>query len=95
MLKDIIEVKGLDGYRLHLVFEDGVEGEIDVSEIVEFTGVFAPLEDQKYFAKVSVNLDLGTICWPNEADLDADVLYSLVTGTPLPQFEKVKIDNSQ
>ena len=90
MIKDIIEVKQLDGYRLHLRFEDGVEGSIDVSEIVEFTGVFAPLEEQEYFAKVSVNPDLGTIFWPNEADLDTDMLYSLVTGIPLPQFEKVR-----
>ena len=29
MLKDIVEVKPLGGYRLYLRFEDGVAGELD------------------------------------------------------------------
>jgi hypothetical protein len=32
MLKDIVSVKPLDGYRLHLGFEDGVEGVVDVAQ---------------------------------------------------------------
>ncbi len=46
-------------------------------------GVFAPLRDPAYFARVRVNPDLGTICWPNDADWDPLVLYSLVTGRPI------------
>ena len=38
-------------------------------------GVFAPLQDPAYFARVSVDADAGTIVWPNGADLDPDVLY--------------------
>ena len=88
MLKDITEVQPLGGYRLRLQFEDGVEGEIDIAEIIEFTGVFAPLKDKNYFVQVRVNPDIGTICWPNEADLDPDVLYALVTGQTIPAFER-------
>jgi hypothetical protein len=84
MLKDIVEVQPLEGYCLHFRFEDDTEGVVDVAQIVEFTGVFAPLKDREYFIKVCVNPELGTICWPNEADLDPDVLYSTVTGEPLP-----------
>lgn len=65
---------------LRLRFEDGAEGVVDVSELVEFRGVFAPLEDRDYFAQVSVNPDIGTICWPSGADLDPDVLYAAITG---------------
>ena len=87
MMKDIIAVQPLEDHLLHLRFEDGAEGVVDIAQLVEFTGVFAPLKVRNYFVKVRVNPELGTICWPNEADLDPAVLYSLVTGAPLPQLE--------
>jgi hypothetical protein len=37
---------------------------------------------------VTLNRELGTIAWPNGADLDPDVLYAVVTGQPLPSFDK-------
>ncbi len=80
MLKDIIDVQPLEGYKLRLRFDDGVEGIVDISKIIEFTGVFTPLQDPDYFAKVRVNPDLGTIQWENEADLDPVVLYATITG---------------
>lgn len=87
MLKDIIEVKPLRDYSVYLRFEDGVEGKVNIAELIEFRGVFAPLSDPTYFAKVRVNTELGTIYWPNDADLDPDVLYSIVTEEPLPVLE--------
>ena len=93
MLKDVVAVKPLDGYKLHLTFEDEAEGIVDVAQLVEFTGIFEPLADAAFFAQggggVTVNSDLGTIYWPNGADLDPDVLYSLVTEQPLPQFTEL------
>jgi hypothetical protein len=76
MLKDVVQVECLNGYRLRLRFEDGVEGVVDVSELVEF-----------YFVQVDVNPDVGTICWPNGADLDPDVLYAAITGEPIDVSE--------
>ena len=89
MLKDVIEVRPLDGYRLYVQFEDGAEGIVDLAEIISFTGVFAPLKDRAYFVQVHVNSDVGTICWPNNADIDPDVLYALVTDEPLPSFAQI------
>ncbi|MBE9126040.1 MULTISPECIES: DUF2442 domain-containing protein [unclassified Coleofasciculus] len=80
MLKDIIDVQPLEGYKLRLRFDDGIEGIVDISKIIEFTGIFTPLQDPDYFAKVQVNPDLGTIQWENEADLDPVVLYATITG---------------
>ena len=79
MLRDIIKVEPRGGYRLWLQFQDGIEGEIDLEPHLTFQGVFAPLRDPTYFARVRVSPDLGTISWPNEADWDPLVLYSLVT----------------
>lgn len=87
MLKDIIEVQPTKDYRLRLRFEDGSEGEVDIAGIIRFEGIFAPLKDRSEFIKVAVNPELGTICWPNGADLDPDVLYAKVAGEEitLPQ----------
>lgn len=87
MLKDIIAVKPLNGYWVYLRFDDGVEGKVNIAELIEFCGVFAQLSDPAYFLQVRVNPELGTITWPNDADLDPDVLYSIVTEEPLPVLE--------
>lgn len=89
MLKDIVAVKPLEGYQLQLCFEDGTEGIVDISQIVQFTGVFAPLQDRAYLSQVQVNPEIGTINWSNGADLDPDVLYSIVTGQPIPNYKKM------
>jgi hypothetical protein len=87
MLQDIVEVRPRDGYRLWLRFEDGIEGEVDITKLVQFTGVFAPLRDREKFLEVRVDRELGTVCWPNGVDLDPDVLYSQITGEPIQIFE--------
>jgi Protein of unknown function (DUF2442) len=83
MLKDITAVKPLKDHRLHLIFEDGVEGIVSLKKLIQFTGVFEPLLNPKYFETVQVNADLGTICWKNGADLDPVMLYTVVTGQPI------------
>jgi hypothetical protein len=87
MLNDIVEARALEGFRLHIRFEDGVEGVVNIKEFVRFEGVFAALGERAVFEKVRVNEELGTVCWPNGADLDPDVLYSHVSGIPIPSFE--------
>jgi len=74
MLKDIVAAEALGKYRLYLRFEDGVEGVVDLAPQLSFRGFFEPLRDSAYFAQVRVDLDLGTVAWPNGADLDPDVL---------------------
>ena len=82
MLKDVVSVKPLDGHRLHLRFEDGAQGEVDVAGLIEFTGVFAGLREKAVFDQVRVDPELGTVVWPGGGDLDPDVLYACVTGEP-------------
>lgn len=94
MLKDIIAVEPLENYQLRIRFEDGVEGIVDVSQIIKFTGVFAPLQDKEHFAKVEVNPEVGTIQWQSGADLDPDVLYATITKQPIPQYQLNKVTSS-
>lgn len=90
MLKDVVSVEPLADHRLHVRFDDGIEGVVDVAQMIQFTGVFEPLRDQALFAQASVHPELGTVCWPNDADLDSDVLYAKVTGKPIPEYVPAK-----
>ena len=83
MLVDVTEVRPVGDHRVFVRFEDGVQGEVDIAELVTFDGVFAALRDPVRFAEVRVHPDLGTISWPNGADLDPDVLYAKVSGRPI------------
>ncbi len=81
LLRDVIDVKPVGGYRLYLGFDDGVSGVADLEPLLQpFDGVFEPLRDGSYFEQVRVNPDIGTICWPNDADIAPETLYALVTG---------------
>jgi hypothetical protein len=51
--------------------------------------VFEPLKDPSYFARVRVDQELGSVVWPNGADLDPDVLYCRVTGTPVSELQNI------
>lgn len=93
MLKDIIEVKSLENYQLYLKFEDNKEGVINISKIIEFTGIFTPLKELDYFKTVKLNPEWGTIYWDNGADLDPDVLYSFITKQNLLQFSSKELIN--
>ncbi len=79
MLYDIIEVKVIKDHILYLRFENGVEGEVDITQIVPFKGVFKKLQDPQYFKTVQLNQELGTIVWDNGADLSPNTLYTAIT----------------
>ncbi|WP_013324372.1 DUF2442 domain-containing protein [Gloeothece verrucosa] len=91
MLKDIIEVTPLENYKLYLKFEDGQEGIVELNQIIEFTGVFEPLKNLDTFKQVKIHPEWGTIYWENGADLDPDVLYSIITNKPIPQYRQSAI----
>ena len=75
MGKDVIDVAVLDDCRVRLTFDGGERREVDIASIVPFDGVFEPLRDTAYFRQVRVERDVGTIVWPNGADICPDVLY--------------------
>ncbi len=64
-------------HRLRLTFEDGAEGEIDFSGWT-WRGVFEPLAAPAYFSRVTLDRELGTIVWPNGADLAPETLHAWV-----------------
>ncbi|MGA2799637.1 MAG: DUF2442 domain-containing protein [Thermoguttaceae bacterium] len=69
----VSKVTALCNYRLHVEFDDGTAGEIDLSDRL-FGPVFEPLRDEVEFQKVAVD-EFGAIAWPCGADLAPDALY--------------------
>jgi hypothetical protein len=70
----VISVSALDGFAVRLGFTDGSIGRVDLRPFLEGP-VFEPLlRDPAAFRAVRVDPELGTIVWPNGADLDPDVL---------------------
>lgn len=81
-LVDITEVEVIDEYRLRLTFEDGTVGDVDFSRR-QWQGVFEPLADPAYFARVEVDAEAGTIVWPDGPDMAPEPLYA-EAGRPAP-----------
>lgn len=86
-LHDVVSATPGEGYSLYLRFDDGSSGIVDIAELVTFQGIFAPLRDPAFFRQAIVHPEFGVVCWPNGADLDSDVLYSIATGAPMPFAE--------
>jgi hypothetical protein len=73
-LHDVVGVEVSGEYRLRLTFDDGTVGEVDFAGR-EWRGVFEPLRDPEYFARVAVGAESGTVTWPNGADMAPEQLY--------------------
>jgi Protein of unknown function (DUF2442) len=67
-------VEPLGGFRVRLSLTDGSSREIDLGPYLNGP-VFEVLRtDPAAFQAVRVDEELGTIVWPNGADIDPDVL---------------------
>ena len=67
-----------DGYTVWLRYQDGTEGEVDLSEHAGL-GVFSAWKDRAVFEAVEVAPG-GSLLWPGDIDLCADSLYLKLTG---------------
>ncbi len=72
-LNDVTSIKYRQGYVYHIVFDDGLEGDVDFSEYLGMGPVFEPLRDPAFFR--TARIDGGTISWPNGADVAPEALY--------------------
>lgn len=81
-------------YRLWIRYEDGVEGEVDLSHLAG-RGVFAIWNDYRVFEQVSIGPS-GELRWGEEVDLCPDALYMQITGkSPKEVFPKLKLKTAK
>ncbi len=60
-------------YRVWICFNDGLEGEVDLSYLVG-QGVFKAWESVEFFNQVRVDPKTDTLVWGDDIDLDPYVL---------------------
>ena len=72
-LPAVIRAEYREDFRIHLVFNDGVEETIDFSDWLEGP-IFDPLKDPAYFRRFFI--EGGTVTWPNGADVAPETLHA-------------------
>lgn len=75
-LNEVTELRYRGGYIYHVVFDDGLEGDLDFSDYLSKGPVFGELKDLRIFRKARI--EGGTIAWPNGADIAPESLYEII-----------------
>jgi len=70
----VTSVEPLDGYRLRVAFNDGVERDVDCAFLLRGT-LGEPLRDPEYFRQVRVDEEARTVVWPNGLDPAPELLH--------------------
>ncbi|MCA9408429.1 MAG: DUF2442 domain-containing protein [Candidatus Omnitrophica bacterium] len=73
-IHEVKKAKLIKDYMVEFIFDNKKKGRVDLRKYLG-RGVFAQLLNKKNFNKFYVNEELGTICWPNGADIAPDTLY--------------------
>ena len=83
----ITGVEPKERFKLLLEFNTGEQKLVDIEQYLRGP-VFQPVrEDPGYFNRVKVDDELGTVVWPNGADIDPDVLY----GSHMPAWMEAEL----
>lgn len=79
MFYTVTAVEPRGQYCVWLRFEDGLEGEVDLSSLAG-QGVFEAWLEPGMFERVFVDEEAGTVAWPGGIDLAPDRLYADLAG---------------
>ncbi len=76
----ITDVNVMPDFKLHVVFDDGVSGVVNLKEFIGH-GIFSVLKDEQLFKKAYT---VGySIAWNDELEIDAITVYAeILNKTP-------------
>lgn len=69
MYQAVVSVRPNEDFSLSVVFEDGIEGVLDIAPYLDF-GVFKKIRDFEQFKRVRIAFD--TVEWECGVDLDPE-----------------------
>lgn len=73
----VASVRAVSDMRLHVVFVDGTEGDVDMEHFLSDEKIdgtlFEPLRRPEIFKQASI--ELGAVRWPTGADIAPDSMY--------------------
>ena len=79
----------LEGEWIRVEFSDGAIHDIGLGDLLSRGGVFERIrKDRRLFEQVRVNPDSRAVEWPEEIDLDSEVLYGLFESASGTRFER-------
>lgn len=64
----------LDGYRLRIRFDDGLERIIDFEHVL-WGELYGPLREPEMFRTARLDHEFKTLVWENGADFDPSILH--------------------
>lgn len=73
-LHHITSVELLNGHRLRIGFDDGIERVIDFEPIL-WGELYGPLRQPELFRTVRIDPEFKTLVWNNGADFDPSILH--------------------
>jgi hypothetical protein len=88
-LNDVTSIEYRRDYVYHVVFDDGLESDIDLGQFVGKGPIFEPLKDGAYFRQARI--EGGTIAWPNGADIAPETLYEILERSHAHATESVTV----
>lgn len=72
-MNEVIRIEYRGNYVYHVVFDDGMSGDVDFEPLLARGPIFEPLRDLMFFQRACI--DGGTMAWPNGADVSPESLY--------------------
>lgn len=71
----VIDVDYPGGYTLHLWFDNGTDGEVDFTPLLD-DPIYSQLKNERDF--IAFGLERGTLVWSKDIDIAPEMLYAMV-----------------
>ncbi|MCK4564624.1 MAG: DUF2442 domain-containing protein [Verrucomicrobia bacterium] len=87
MFLHVTKAEYIGGYALHLTFNNGVSGDIDLEDEL-YGEMFAPLRNIEKFKEFRVDEEIDTVVWGNGADFAPEFFYDKMKSQNLKVAEE-------